>query len=71
MPGSRDWSRTMSFSGNVYYRHITGTFNGDLATDSTRWPRGRPRRRTETGGELQGFHDPHEKLALSRRGTTA
>jgi hypothetical protein len=22
MPGSRDWSRTMSFSGNVYYRHI-------------------------------------------------
>jgi outer membrane receptor protein involved in Fe transport len=31
----RDWGRTASFSGNLYYRHIrTNTFNGDLNDDS-------------------------------------
>ena len=30
-----DWSRTLTFSGNVYYRHIrTSTFNGDINDDS-------------------------------------
>ena len=31
----RDWSRTLTFTGNVYYRHIrTNTFNGDINDDS-------------------------------------
>jgi outer membrane receptor protein involved in Fe transport len=31
----REWSKTLSVSGNVYYRHLrTNTFNGDINDDS-------------------------------------